>query len=139
MISLQLEMLYEDEIVQIELDKHAAVLQLTFLQTPNLEQFRNGYRLAIDRALAKGVRLWLTDAQKIKAMLPENQVWLKQNMAQLFTSSQLRKFAIVMAPECFVMTNPNKVYEKPVPEKEDASPIKVHFDKEAAVEWLLTK
>jgi hypothetical protein len=95
--------------------------------------------LAIDRALAKGVRLWITDAQKIKAMLPENQVWLKQNMAQLFTSSQLRKFAIVMAPECFVMTNPNKVYEKPVLEKEDASPIKVHFNKEAAVEWLFNK
>ncbi|RNI29184.1 hypothetical protein [Rufibacter latericius] len=139
MEALALQVLYEDEVIRIQLERPAAMLQFTFLQQPTTEQFRNGYQLAIDRAQAKGIKLWLTDAQKIKVMLPENQAWLKQNMAPLFTSFQLRKFAIVMAPECFVMTNPNKVYEKPASEKEAPSAwnIKVHFDKEAALEWLL--
>jgi hypothetical protein len=74
-------------------------------------------------------------------MLPENQSWLAQQMAPLLKSFQLRRFAIVMAPECFVMTNPNKVYEKPA--QTDAAPssglIKVHFDKEAAMEWLFSE
>ncbi|WP_207434844.1 hypothetical protein [Sabulibacter ruber] len=138
LMTLTLETVYEEEVVQIKLSKEAAVLQLSFLQHPASEQFRNAYRLAIDLAQMKGVRYWLTDAQRIKSMLPENQAWLVQNMAPLFSSQQLKKFAIVMAPECFVMTNPTKVYEKPVaPEAPSAKPIKVHFDKDAAYQWLL--
>ncbi|WP_205502295.1 hypothetical protein [Rufibacter psychrotolerans] len=138
LVPLALENLYEDEVAQIKLDKEAGVLQLTFLQSPAGEQFRNAYRLALDLAATKGVRFWLTDARQIKAMLPENQTWLVQNMAPLFSSFQLRRFAIVMAPECFVMTNPTRVYEKPAgQEPASARPIKVHFDKEAAFQWLL--
>lgn len=72
-------------------------------------------------------------------MLPENQAWLVKNMGPLFKTGQLKRFAIVMAPECYVMTNPAKVYEKPAVVKEAvvASPIKVHFDPEAARAWLL--
>ncbi|WP_210465401.1 MULTISPECIES: hypothetical protein [Rufibacter] len=139
MATLQLENLYQDDVVQIDLDKGNAMLQFTFLQQPTLDQFRNRYQLAFDRAGLKGVKLWLTDAQKIKVMQPENQTWLKQNMAPLFASNQLQKFAIVMAPECFVMTNPHKVYEKPA-EGKDApvtGKIKVHFAKDAALDWLL--
>ncbi|KAA3437626.1 hypothetical protein [Rufibacter hautae] len=141
MATLHLENLYQDDVVQIELDKGNAMLQFTFLQQPTLEQFRNRYQLAFDRAGLKGIKLWLTDAQNIKVMQPENQTWLKQNMATLFDTNQLQKFAIVMAPECFVMTNPNKVYEKPATETNApvSGKIKVHFAKDAALDWLLNE
>ncbi len=141
MVTVSLECLYASEAVQIDLDKVNSLIQLTFRQQPESEQFRNGYRLAIDAALAKEVKYWLTDATRIKAMLPENQNWLVQQMAPLLKTFSIRKFAIVMAPECFVMTNPNKVYEKPV--QADAAPssgsIKVHFDKDSALQWLFSE
>jgi len=132
-------MLYEDDIIQIQLDKSASFLQLVFLQTPDTSHFRNGYRLAIDLAMSKDVLYWVTDARKIKVMQPENQVWLKQAMAPAL-ASHIRRFAIVMAPECFVMTSPNKVYEKP-PQETAPSPsglIKVHFEQEAAYDWVFS-
>ncbi|MFC6998827.1 hypothetical protein [Rufibacter roseus] len=140
MENLYFENLYEDEVVRLQLEKAYSVLRLTFLQHPEPEQFRNAYRLAIDTAVVKEIEFWLTDARKIKSMLPENQAWLVQHMSPLFKSKRLQKFAIVMAPECFVMTNPNKVYEKPIAQKEaaPASPIKVHFDLEAGFAWLLS-
>lgn len=140
MENLHFETLYEDEVVRLQLEKANSILRLTFLQHPESEQFRNAYRLAIDTAVVKGVNFWLTDARKIKSMLPENQAWLVQHMAPLFKSQNLQRFAIVMAPECFVMTNPNKVYEKSIAQKEasPASPIKVHFDLEVGFSWLLS-
>jgi hypothetical protein len=140
MVELSLELLFEDDTFQIELDKEAGIIQLTFRKQPDTDHFRNGYRLAIDTALRKEVKYWLTDAQQIKVMLPENQGWLKQNMGPLLKPALVRKFAIVMAPECFVMTNPNQVYNQanPGPATPDAGRIKVHFEKEAAYEWLFS-
>ncbi len=138
MVNITLSTLYENELFQIELDKQLSLLQLTFRQNPDLEHFRNAYLLAIDAAQSKEVRYWLTDARQIKVMLPENQSWLKQNMMPLLQSFRIRRFAIVMAPECFVMTNPTQVYNRPEPEKEKAPTglIKVHFDLDAAKDWL---
>ena len=139
-MSSSVENLYEDEVCLIQYDKGRAVLQLAFLQHPTPDQFKNGYRIAFAAAELKNARYWLTNAQKIKAMVPENQSWLVQKMAP-FLGAQIKRFAIVMAPECFVMTNPNKVYEKP--KEESASPsgglIKVHFEEEAAFSWLLSE
>ncbi len=138
MVTLTLSMLYEDELFQIQLDKQLSLIQLTFRQQPDPEHFRNAYLIAIDAAQSKEVKYWLTDARQIKAMQSENQTWLRQNMKPLLQSFQIRKFAIVMAPECFVMTNPNQVYKRPEPDKEKAPAglIKVHFDLEAAKDWL---
>lgn len=110
---MQAEELYQDEIVQIQLFKTLDVLQLTFKAQPDINQFRNAYNLAIGTALGKGIKYWLTDARKINQMLPENQVWLKQQMEPLLQTS-LKRFAILMPPECFVMTNPDKVYNKAI-------------------------
>ncbi len=141
MVELKLETLYEDEVLQIQFDKEFSLIQLTFRKQPDLERFRNGYRLGLDAALRKEVQFWLTDAQQIKVMQPENQIWLMQNMLPLLKSFTIRKFAIVMAPECFVMTSPNQVYNRPNPENETppAGSIKVHFDLEAARNWLFSE
>jgi len=74
----------------------------------------------------------------MKIIEKENQAWLMNKMAPLLKSNQISRFAIVMAPECFVMTNPNQVYEKPNTGTETYSTgsIKVHFDMEAALSRL---
>lgn len=140
MNDLNLHLLYEDELFFIHLDKELALLQLTFRTQPEPERFRNAYRLAIDAALNKEVHYWLTDARQIKEMLPENQQWLKQNMRMVLQPHKIRKFAIVMAPECFVMTNPNQVYNpaEPTPATPPTNTIKVHFNREAAWQWLFS-
>jgi hypothetical protein len=45
-----------------------------------------------------------------------------------------------MAPECFVMTNPNQVYEKQSSGNETSASglMKVHFDREAAFKWIFS-
>lgn len=138
MNDIALALLYEDEHFFIQINKELALIQLTFREQPDPERFRNAYRLAIDAAQSKAVNYWLTDAQQIKVMQPENQAWLKQNMQPLLQPNKIRKFAIVMAPECFVMTNPNQVYSPPTsePTTTAAGIIKVHFDKAAALQWL---
>lgn len=140
MVDLALEILYQDDIFEIHLDKRFSVLQLAFRKQPDADHFRNAYRLAIETALRKNVRYWLTDARQIRTMEPENQGWLVQNMAPLLQSFQIRKFAIVMSPECFVMTNPNQVYNKVSPGNEAPATgsIKVHFDMEAAFDWIFS-
>ncbi|GGK78580.1 hypothetical protein ACD591_09000 [Rufibacter glacialis] len=99
--------LYEDAVFRLQLDKRHGLLLCTFFRNPTPEEFRNSYRLAFDCARLKEVTLWLTDARNITSMLPDNQRWLKQHMATLFAAGLLCKFAIVMAPECFVMTDPH--------------------------------
>ncbi|KAA5547503.1 hypothetical protein [Adhaeribacter rhizoryzae] len=136
MAAFTLTPVYEDGAFQIRLDKALAVLELTFLIHPDKEHFRNGYRLAFDAAASKNIKYWLTDATQIKAMERENQVWLLERMTPLLKANIIRRFAIVMAPECFVMTNPNQVYEKKEAEPQSAGLIKVHFDKDAAYNWL---
>jgi hypothetical protein len=138
MSAFTLNPIYENEVFRIGLDKNFSVLELSFLKHPDGEQFRNGYRLAFDAALNKNIRYWLTDATRIKSMERENQGWLMEKMTPLLKSQQLRRFAIVMAPECFVMTNPNQVYEKQSSgtEVQSSGLIKVHFDKEAAYNWI---
>ncbi|RDC66319.1 hypothetical protein [Adhaeribacter pallidiroseus] len=138
MNDLDLLLLYEDELFFIHLHKELALLQLTFRTQPEPERFRNAYRLAIDAALNKEVHYWLTDARQIKVMLSENQTWLKVNMQPVLQPAKIRKFAIVMSPECFVMTNPNQVYNQPEPGlvAPPAGVIKVTFDREAAWHWL---
>lgn len=140
MNDLDLVLLYEDNLFFIHLNKGLALLQLTFRTQPETERFRNAYRLAIDAALNKEVHYWLTDARQIKVMQPENQQWLKQNMRPVLQPEKVRKFAIVMAPECFVMTNPNQVYNQPepAPVTPPTNTIKVHFDREAARQWLFS-
>ncbi|QCR22575.1 hypothetical protein [Pontibacter sp. SGAir0037] len=137
MVELNLESLYADAVLQIQYSKSASLLHLTFLKTPEKQQFRNAYKLAIDVALRKGAHYWLSDARQIKEMLPENQGWLVQEMQPLL-QSQLRRFAIVMAPECFVMTSPDKVYEKPAQASAEhlKGITKVHFEMDAAFSWL---
>ncbi|KAA9345725.1 hypothetical protein [Adhaeribacter soli] len=137
-IAKQADELYQDGVILIQLFKDLNVLQLTFKVQPDPAQFRHAYQLAIGTAIGKGVKGWLTDARQITRMLPENQVWLKQQMAPLLQAG-LQKFAILMTPECFVMTNPDKVYNKPTsgPENPTADKIKVHFDREEAFKWLV--
>ncbi len=132
--------IYEDEAFRIGLDRNFSVLELSFLRHPEGEHFRNGYRLALDAAISKNVRYWLTDATRIKSMARENQGWLMEKMSPLLKSQQLQRFAIVMAPECFVMTNPNQVYEKKSggSEAQSTGLIKVHFDREAAYNWIFS-
>jgi len=138
MAAFTLTPVYEDGAFQIRTDKAFAVLELTFLQHPDKEHFRNGYRLAFDAAASKNIKYWLTDATQIKAMERENQLWLLERMTPLLKSNIIRRFAIVMAPECFVMTNPNQVYEKKEAEPQSSGLIKVHFSKEAAYNWLFS-
>ena len=140
MASLLLNPIYEDEAFQIRINREYSVLELSFLKHPDGEHFRNGYRLAFDAALSKNIKYWLTDATQIKAMERENQVWLLERMTPLLKSCSILRFAIVMAPECFVMTNPNQVYEKKESKNEPQSAglIKVHFDKQAAYSWLFS-
>lgn len=138
MAAINLSPIYEDGAFQILIDKEFAVLELTFLQHPDREHFRNGYRLAFDAAASKNISYWLTDATQIKAMERENQVWLLERMTPLLKANTIRRFAIVMDPVCFVMTNPNQVYEKKEAEPQSAGVIKVHFDKEAAYNWLFS-
>lgn len=138
MDELKFEDLYEDDGLLIQHNKPVSLIQLVFKKTPDTAHFRNGYSIAIDAAAMRNVHYWLTDAQQIKTMLPENQVWLKQQMAPLL-KNQLKKFAIVMAPECFVMTSPNQVYEQPNTQQQEVPTgiLKVHFDKQAAYNWML--
>ncbi|WP_026464252.1 hypothetical protein [Adhaeribacter aquaticus] len=130
--------LYEDSIVQIFNYKELSILKLVFKKQPEPEQFRNGYLLAFDAVSRKNIKFWVTDASNIKTMLPDNQNWLMQNMMPFLSSNRIQKFAIIISPECFVMTNPNRVYEKNN-EESKAKPvgkIKIHFDEEAALNWI---
>jgi hypothetical protein len=140
MVALTLNPIYEDEVFRIGIDKQFAVLELTFLRHPDAAHFRNAYNLAFGIALSKNVKYWLTDATQIKVMERENQAWLVEKMTPLLNSNQIRRFAIVLAPECFVMTNPNQVYEKPGSGNKafSSGAIRVHFDKDAAYEWIFS-
>ena len=140
MATFTLTPVYEDEVCRIGLAKDLLLLELSFLKNPDAAHFRNAYRLAFDIALSKGVKYWLTDATHIKVMEKENQGWLVEKMTPLLKANTINRFAIVMAPECFVMTNPNQVYEKQSSTDQTSASglMKVHFDKEAAFQWIFS-
>jgi hypothetical protein len=90
---------FEDEVLQIEINTALSLLQLTWKIHPTSEQYRRGYRQAIYLALEYRIRLWLTDSRQVSYLHLADQHWMYAKMRPWLNGGKLLKFAIVIQAE----------------------------------------
>jgi hypothetical protein len=132
---------FEDEVLQIEINVSLSLLQLTWQQQPTSEQYRRGYRQAIYLALEYKTRLWLTDSRKVAYLHWADQHWMYAKMRPWLKGGKLLKFAIVIQAETWLMTDLKPVYNYLEPTAEPRKEFNLEFflDLEAAQSWLLAE
>jgi len=136
--NFKFEKLLENEFLLISLEPELTILQLTWKQHPNSEQFKNGYRLGIELMLKHGVKYWLSDSIKINYVEAADQLWFSMKLRPLLKSGKLHKFANVMNLNNYLMTDTTLVYENPEQEMDEAKAnFHILFDLESAYLWLL--
>ena len=106
-------LIFKDEVLTIVIDSTKSLLQLTWLQHPDSEQYRKGYRLAILIAFAHKVKYWLTDSRQVPYVLLADQYWMYTKMRPLLKGGKLHKVAIVLQPETLMMTDQKPTLENP--------------------------
>jgi hypothetical protein len=138
MYPVSLKVVYTDEWLKIEVEPSLSLLQLTWLQHPTGEQYRRGYRQAIGIALENKTKYWLTDSRKVAYLHLADQHWMYAKMRPFLTGGQLRKFAIVMHAETWMMTDLKPVFNHSEPDAEPEKWFNLSFflDRDAALVWL---
>lgn len=138
------QFVFEDEILQIEINSSLFLLKLTWRQQPTSEHYRRGYRQAILLALDHKIKYWITDSRLLYYLHMADQHWMYAKMRPLLKGGKLHKMAIVMQPETLMMTDRNPITENSTSEDfKPASPRKKLFslefflDPDSAQSWVL--
>ncbi|QMU29167.1 hypothetical protein [Adhaeribacter radiodurans] len=127
-----------NEVVQIKLNPQLSYLYLFWKQHPNSEQFRNAYRLGVYLALKYNIKYWLADAQHMTYLAGFDQSWLTTKMHPLLKSGKLIKYAIIMSPDCFLMTQhkPNSASSTEKQPATRSDNFHLFMNEEEACSWL---
>lgn len=133
-----LQIVYEDEALRIGIQPTFHLLQLTWQRHPTSEEYRHGYEQAMQTALDNKIMYWLTDSRKVAYLHMADQHWMYARMLPLLKSGQLLKFAVVLQPETFLMTDrkPVQHYLEEHAESGNALNLDFFLDLEAAQCWL---
>jgi len=127
-----------DECVQIKLDLQLSYLYLHWKQHPSSEQFRNAYRTGVYLAVKYNVKYWLADARNMTYLAGYDQSWLSTKMRPLLNGGKLLKYAIIMNPDCLIMTQHKPNAASPSQKKPTNRPDNFHLfmNEEVAYTWL---
>ncbi len=107
---------FENEILQIEVNNSLSLLKLTWRQQPTSEHYRSGYRQAILLAIDHKIKHWITDSRLLSYLHMADQHWMYAKMRPLLKGGKLHKMAIVMQPETLMMTDQNPIKDNQAPE-----------------------
>ncbi len=135
---------FEDEILQVDVNISSSLLKLTWRQQPTSEHYRRGYRQAILLAIDHKIKHWITDSRLLSYLHMADQHWMYAKMRPLLKGGKLHKMAIVMQPETLMMTDRNPITENPDADNyKPATPRKKLFslefflDLDSAQAWVL--
>ena len=106
-------LIYKNEVLTVVVDTTKSLLQLTWLQHPDSEQYRKGYRLAILSAFTHQVKYWLTNSLKVPYVLLADQYWMYPKMLPMLKGTKLHKMDIVLHPEALIMTDRKPTLDNP--------------------------
>ena len=135
---------FEDEMLQIEVNSSLSLLKLTWQQQPTSEHYRRGYRRAILLAIDHKIKHWITDSRLLSYLHMADQHWMYAKMRPFLKGGKLYKMAIVMQPETLMMTDRNPITENltTVNTKPATPPLKLFsleffLDLDSAQSWVL--
>ena len=130
---------FEDEVFKINIDPELAILQLSWQQHPTSEAYRKGYRQAIAVATAYKTKFWLTDARRVNYLHRADQYWMYSKMLPLLNKAKLLRFALLLQPEVYLMTDRKPVLNSSDENAKRPKPINIEFflDMNSAQLWLM--
>jgi len=139
MTTTTISQVHEDEFHRIFIEHDFSLLRLTWKQHPDSEQYRNGYRRAIQAGIENKVQYWLTDSRKISYLHMADQHWMYSKMRPLLKGGKLKRMAIVLQPETLMMTDRYPLLNNPgkSPYTDKLFNLEFFLDMESAHSWLL--
>ena len=140
LISFQLQTVYQDEYLTVQVDDKLKFIFLVWLRHPNGPEFRRLFQKAADITIEREIKYWLSDARAIHCLEFADQNWLVREMAPLLKKTSLLKFARLTTPESLMLLDATQVYEKVGKIKDLGSKVELELftDKEVALTWLFS-
>ncbi|AKQ45107.1 hypothetical protein TH63_04795 [Rufibacter radiotolerans] len=135
-IDLNPVLVYSDEYIKVEIDEHVGYLYLEWLQKPNKEAFRRLFHYTVNLALEKGCSYWLSDARQIPYLDFGDQNWILREMAPLFLSSSIKKYARLTTKQGVGMLDIHRISSN-LPGDAEAQ-LENFTNKDAALDWLFS-
>lgn len=98
MINKKVKSVYEDQFISIAIDYQGSFLQSTWLQHPNSEQFKAGFKRAFNWVQQNTFKLWLHDDRQLLYIDKICQNWIKNEILPQIKECKEFKFARVVTP-----------------------------------------
>lgn len=137
-ISIQLNTLYQDEYIIIQLDEHIKFVYVEWLQHPSSEIFRQNFKIAMEACISNNCQYWLSDARAIHYVEFADQNWMLELIYPLLPKSNLLKFARVNTLESIALMDVARVCTKleQLPEFKLKTQLEVFNYKATALDWM---
>jgi hypothetical protein len=137
-ISLQLNTLYQDEYIIIQLDEQLKFVYVEWLKHPSSEIFRQNFKKAIEACIDSNCQYWLSDARALHYVEFADQNWMLELIYPLLPKSNLLKFARVNTLESIALMDVARVCTilEQFPEFKLKTQLEVFNFKAAALDWM---
>lgn len=137
---LKLQPVFQNEYIKVSEDRVQRLIYVEWLQHPDSQALRDGFRRLADIVLESKSKYWLSDAKAIHYLEFADQNWLLNEMAPVLKQSQLVKFARLTTQEGMLMMDAARLYEMvgKLTALGITTQLEMFTSKEAALEWLLS-
>ena len=134
----KLSTIYQDEYINIKLDKRLKFVYLVWLQHPSSDVFRQNFAKAVEICIANECQYWLSDSRAMHYLEFADQNWMLELIYPLLPKMALLKFARVNTLESIALMDGARVCRQleQLPEFKLKAQLEVFSSKEAALDWL---
>jgi hypothetical protein len=138
---LPLPVIYANNDAQIAVDEPNKYLQVSWLQHPSSESFRNIITYALNYAQVHRITLWLCDMRQIIYLELKDQHWLIQEVFPTFSPTEKHEFAYVVSTKGLEIYTSFHIHELVLRNGNlrQKIQIEIFFEKDIARQWLLDR
>jgi hypothetical protein len=138
---LPLPVIYANNDAQIAVDEPNMYLQITWLQHPSSESFRQIITYALNYTNAHDISSWLCDMRQIVYLELKEQHWLIYEVFPAFDSTEKHGFAYVVSTTGVELYTSFHIHDMVLKDGDlrQKMQIEIFFEKDVARQWLLDK
>ncbi|WP_242928149.1 hypothetical protein [Pontibacter vulgaris] len=127
---------FQNQNFSINISEEKSLLQLTWLKVVSSEQFKAGFRKAVNFAIHYQVKYWVSDNRIGTELDLSTQRWLAEFATENLPQTSLEKFARIIPLDAFVHFVSYKVNDRISQKRAEAFSFEVFTDMDQATYWL---
>lgn len=136
---MDLETVYQNEFIKVEVNQTCFYIEATWLQQPTSADFRDQLKIVMDYALTHHLNNALFDVRARAYLEMADQNWLLREVVPMFLHSKL-KFAYLVSQTTLAAMDIHRIKAaiEGNPDFKNNIEMNLFLDKEEAKTWLLT-